>query len=286
MRIFFKALSCAIICCATGNALVLSGKSNSENLSDPGTGVPFDAVASLRNSSGGIGGSGIHLGNGYILTANHVGSLSNVTFDGTTFYTHDGATPIQVATGVDMKVFHLTTVPPVSSVQIYAGTDELLNPATIVAFGRGREGTGSSGTTVTWDINNGTVAKRWATNQPNATYPASSYNYDILATSLGSSEAANEAGLVLYDSGSGLFQLISETWYLSGLATAVTTGESSTFGMETPLAPNQSRNGPIGDSNYFVRTSSYRTQIASIIPEPQLCSILLVSGVFAFRRKR
>ncbi len=167
-----------------------------------------------------------------------------------------------------MKIFRHTATPPVAAVSIYTGTDELFKPATIVAFGRGRKVTG--GGTVDWDNDNDTVARRWGINELNATYPTGSYAYDTL------------------DSGSGMFQKISGTWYLNGLATSVTTTDSSTFGTDITTAPSPQppRPGLVGDSNYFVRVGSYNTQIPNLIPEPSAGAWLVLLLPFGFRRKR
>lgn len=94
----WRALFVLTFCTMPAQAIILLGLGNSDNLTDPGSGAPFASVARLSNGLGTIGGSGIYLGNGYILTANHVGPFSSVTFDGVTTYTHDGMTPQQVGT--------------------------------------------------------------------------------------------------------------------------------------------------------------------------------------------
>ena len=276
-------------------ALILYNKDNSQNLNDPNTGVPFDAVARLGNSGGGIGGTGVHLGNGYILTANHVTSFDTVTFDGTTFFTQDGAAAVQVATGVDMKIFHLSSAPPVSAALIYTGSDELLYPATIVGWGLGRDPASSLGSgTVAWGSGS-TIAKRWGTNTPKAAiddFSAAGYTYDALETVLGNIDDS-EAAVTLYDSGSGLFQEIDDIWYLTGITTTTTTkagGSTSTFGDDyaaviTPGSPSRiTFSSGSGDINLFVRTSSYATLIA--VPEPSYALLALLGLPFFFRRGR
>ena len=98
---------------------------NGANTTDPGTGVPFDSVGKVTTSDGsGISGSAVYLGDGYVLTANHVTTDSNykyVTF-GSTVYEVDtmafsGSMSIQVEPGVDMKIMKLTTTPTVSAVK-------------------------------------------------------------------------------------------------------------------------------------------------------------------------
>ncbi len=92
---------CALLCLGLlvlgsveSRALVFWNLDNSANQTDPGTGVPWDSVArvagtnlSLANTTG----SAIYLGNGYMLTANHVtlGIDQRVTFDGVTPFVVD-----------------------------------------------------------------------------------------------------------------------------------------------------------------------------------------------------
>ncbi len=294
----FFALGILFLIPGKSDALVLYGENNTQNQTDPGTGVPFDGVARLGNSAGTvIGGTGVHLGNGYILTADHVGPFASVTFDGSTFFTHDGTAPVRVATGVDMKIFRLTAVPPVSAALIYTGTDELLRPATIVGWGRGRDGSSPPSTSVVGWGDTGTIAKRWGTNTPQAAidgFSYSSYTFDALETVLGNSAGASEAAATANDSGSGLFQKIDDTWYLTGITSVVTQksgASTSTFGTDTPavVTPGSPTGVALfpsgGDVNLFVRTSRYATRIATLVPEPS--SVLMgISGMMLFARRK
>ncbi len=295
----FSVLGFLLLIQAESEALILYGEDNSQNLTDPGTGVPFDAVGGLGNSdSSVIGGTGVHLGNGFILTANHVGPFASVTFDGSTFFTHDGAAPVQVASGVDLKIFRLSAVPPVSSALIYTGTDELLRPATIVGWGRGRDDTSPPSTSVNGWGNTGTIAKRWGTNTPQAAiddFSYSSYTLDALETVLGNTAGASEAAVTLNDSGSGLFQEIDDIWYLTGITTVVTNKSgagTSTFGTDTPaiVTPGSPTGIALlpsaGDVNIFVRTSSYATQIATLVPEPSVMLLCLPGLATLMCRRR
>jgi hypothetical protein len=107
---------------APAPALVLWGLDNTANLTDPGTGAPWNAVAKVTNSDGSlIEGSAVYLGNGFMLTANHVTmnlTYSFVTFDQVETFAidptfNDGVRAYgkQVAPGVDMAVFKLTSIP-------------------------------------------------------------------------------------------------------------------------------------------------------------------------------
>ena len=276
-------------------AIILFGLDNTGNQTDPGTGVPFDGVAKVYNTSGGeTRGSAVHIGGGYMLTANHVEVTTNqsFTFNGVDFYTLDtGYTPTQVASTVDLKVFKLTSTPTVGAASIYNGVGELGGTSTLVGWGRGRLPSDPiNSTTVTWgDLS--TIAKRWGLNVPASaasieySYNSINYDYESLITVLGSSSGtpaglgANEAATTQYDSGSGLFQLIESQWYLIGIATSVETNGSSNFADD-----NLDVSG--GDANYFVRIGSYDGEILSLVPEPSTAVMLLGASLFALRRRR
>jgi len=275
----------------SAQAIILFGLDNSANQTDPGTGVPFDAVARVSNStSGQIGGSAIHLGDGWMITADHVGSIAFTTFDGSTFYNRDTTQPtIQIGT-TDMKLFRLDTTPTVGKANIYAGTSENAGPATLIGWGRGRDPNVPIGSTsVTWSNSLNTSAKRWGLNRPagliadSYTFNSKNYMQDTILTVLGSDPTGlgeNEAAVITHDSGSGMFQQIDGIWYLIGLAVRVEFSGVSTFGNDDILSPER------GDLNYFVRTSAYQNEImAYVIPEPEV-GLLGIIGIFALSLRR
>lgn len=277
--------------CLSVQAIILFGLDNSHNLTDPNTGVPFDAIARVSNSRGASpAGSAIHLGNGYMLTANHVAERSHVSFDGVNYLPRDTAfTPIQVATNVDLKIFRLQTTPDVSSVKLLTSPVEQIAEATMVGWGRGRDpNVAVNSDTVAWG-NDSTINKRWALNVPRSstnslayTHNSINYNYAAIITVLGSSSGdpsglgANEGALTTYDSGSALFQLISGEWYLIGVATTVQVLNSSFFGDDSIDSPDR------GHFNYFARVSTYHEEIIAIIPEPAYACLYLAGSLFLF----
>lgn len=278
----------------SAHAIILFGLDNSENQSDPLTGVPFDAVARVSNAtSGQIGGSAVHLGDGWMLTADHVGSIAFTTFDGSEFYNRDVSQPtVQIGT-TDMKLFRLDTVPAVSAAQIYFGSAETTAPATLIAWGRGRDpSVPVNSDTVAWSNSLNTSAKRWGENRPAAIDDLSyfnentskSYDQETIFTVLGDSNTglgANEAGLLTHDSGSGMFQQIGGVWYLIGLAYAVEVSGVSTFGDDDINSIDR------GDLNYFVRVSTYSDEILTVIPEPSTAAVAgLLAMLMVTRRRR
>jgi hypothetical protein len=162
----------AWLCAITqpASALIRFGLGNSANQTNPGTGAPFDSVAKVYTTvDGTTRGSAVHLGNGYMLTANHVDvtTAQSFTFDGVTPYALDTEfTPTQVAAGVDMKVFKLTTTPTVVAANVYTGASELTESATLVGWGRGRLATVPLESAVVPWGGSETITKRWGLNEP------------------------------------------------------------------------------------------------------------------------
>ena len=288
----------SVVCFTPAEAIINYGYDNNSAVTttDPGTGVPWDAVARVANwdgvSASNPSGSAMHLGNGYMLTADHVLDRSHVSFDGSNWYARDTSfTPIQVTSGVDLKVFKLTSSPSVSSVQLYDGVFEQVAPATMIGWGRGRDpATPVNTVSVPWG-NNNTIDKRWGENElksfiPSGSYSATGNNYtsQLLGVVLGSPSGAPsglgmiEAAAATYDSGSGLFQNLGGTWQLIGLT--VLAGNPSVFGDDTTAAG--------GGENFFVRISPYENDILAAVPEPNAYSLItaVLALTVTIRRRR
>ena len=107
----------------------------------------------LENNVGTFNGaSGIYIGNGWVLTADHVGA-GNPNFDGTT-YSYDGTSGQQLttpdSTGVsDLYLFHLTTSPPLPSMNLSSTSGATLaaSATSVVMYG---DGQGLTSTTVNY----------------------------------------------------------------------------------------------------------------------------------------
>lgn len=261
--------------------MIFVGGGNSVNTTDPGTGVPWGEVARVTNSSGThkTSGSAIHLGGGYMLTANHV-SLSQgyVSFDGTTPHQISGGSSMQVSSGtdvVDLKVFQLTTNPGTSGVNLFPesakGYEGAFGAATHIGWGVGHD---PEDTDNPWSWGNASTSeKRWGLNDfTSATMIAySSYSFEALVTALDVDATAYEAAATLYDSGSGLFiKDGADNWFLTGTIVTVSTSGSSTFGTSGSQ-----------DLNYSVRIGEYADEITSLmtnpipVPEPAAYALLL-----------
>lgn len=252
------------------NAILLASGDNDVNQTDPGTGVPFHAVALICNDGGSSpAGSAVYLGGKYLITANHVANRTHITFDGSTYWARDtGFTPLRIGE-VDMKLIKLIDDPEIAGVSLNTNSsNDTSSDATLVGWGRAHDISTPSPTTsgqrITWDWGeNDTISKRWGTNRVEGSETVTtSGNYTGLFTYLDNSGGDNEAAMITYDSGSGLFIEIDDQWYLAGLTTLVSQQSgsgTSTFGGNSPF--NR------GDKNSFVRISSYATDIEAAIPD-------------------
>lgn len=283
-------------------AMVFWNLGNDANQTDPGTGAPWSAVAKIYDpTNNAVSGSAVYLGNGFLLTANHVfvgpnptyhtNNYSSVTFDNINSYVIDptfGTYGIQVAPGVDMKVIRLTLDPSgVNAATLLSAPIEQIAPATIIGWGVGRNPSIPLGSTnVTWGDET-TSAKRWGVNEPKA---VGTNPYDFLVTVAGATGTNfdpdglgdAEASVTLLDSGSGLFQEIGGDWYLIGLTTSTDGNNAAVYG-------NDATSGSHGDFDYFARISSYEQQIAALIPEPSTYALLALGTAavgLAFLRRR
>ncbi len=276
----------------TSQAIILYGAGNSANTTSAGTTAPFASVAATADVNENLDASAVYIGNGYMITANHVNSFEKVTFNGTTFFNYAPGT-VQRIGATDMKIFRLTTIPNVTAAAIYSGTNELTTTGTVIGYGVGRGATAINSELVAYG-DQSTMTKRWGLNAPRSTQAnytvAGSGTYDAIFTSLGATGGlgANEAATVDRDSGSALFQQFSGQWFLTGVTSAVTSkggAGTATFNVDSDFANSGL---PIaGDVNVFNRVSSYSSAInAIIIPEPSCLVLTLAALPILLRRRR
>jgi hypothetical protein len=259
------------------NAIVFFSQGNDANLTNPGNGLPWDNVVQMRNESGPIG-TGVYLGNRYVLTAGHVGPLTSVKV-GVLDYQLDSSVPIFIGTA-DMKLIRLANDPGLQNVRLNTSKigDIGIN-AHLVGYGLGRSSSSLLGSSpVTWG-DSSTAIKRWGTNFVDGTISeaeVAGYTSDLLRTQFNSNAGVNEAALTIYDSGSALFRQIGSEWYLVGLGAYVQNSGYS-------LASTQF-NSRDSDDSYFIRISSYSNAVDQIgavaVPEPSSRILFLCGGAF------
>ena len=208
-----------------------------------------------------------------MLTANHVSNRTHVTFDGNNFFTRDAEfVPVKIG-NTDMKLFKLTEDPSLPEKTLYTGTNGGVgSTATMIGWGRARNPNVSDPDFTNTNIwqwgNSSTELKRWGTNRIetslNRMGPSGDY-FDVLVTTLSPYAGNNEAGAAIYDSGSGLFVLNNGIWKLAGITSYVyspTTPQGTSTNTSTFHTNSNNR-----DLNFFVKISTYATQIEAAIPD-------------------
>ena len=257
-------------------AIVFYSQGNDYNLINPGGSLPWDNVVQMQSGTGPIG-TGVYLGNRYVLTAGHVGPLTSVKV-GYVDYLLDSSPAVAIGTA-DMKLVRLASDPGLGGVRLNSNPSADGGAAHLVGYGVGRASSSLLGSNpITWG-DSSTAIKRWGTNFVDGTRSAeqvAGYTSDLLRTQFNSNAGVNEAALTIYDSGSALFRQIGSDWYLVGLGAYVQNSGYS-------LASTQ-LNSTESDDNYFIRISSYATSVDVIggvsVPEPSSQSLLFVGVAF------
>ena len=266
------------------SAIVFFSQGNDANLTNPGNGLPWDNVVQMLNESGPIG-TGVYLGNRYVLTAGHVGPLTSVKV-GFVDYLLDSSPAVAIGKA-DMKLVRLASDPGLNGVRLNTNPFGDTGDSYLVGYGVGRAGSSLLGSSpVTWG-DSSTAIKRWGTNFVDgaiAGVQVAGYTSDLLRTQFNSNSGANEAALTIYDSGSALFRQIGSEWFLVGLGAYVQNSGYS-------LASTQF-NSRDSDDSYFIRISSYSSAVDQIgavaVPEPSSSHYfvggLLFLGFLALRK--
>jgi len=257
-------------------AIVFFSQGNDANLTSPGGGLPWDNVVQMQSSTGPIG-TGVYLGNRYVLTAGHVGPLTSVKV-GLVDYLIDSSPAVAIGTA-DMKLVRLALDPGLNGVPLNTNPFGDTGYSYLVGYGVGRSSSSLlSSSPVTWG-DSSTAIKRWGTNIVDIArsgIQVGGYISDLLKTEFNSDAGANEAALTIYDSGSALFRQIGSDWYLVGLGAYVQNSGYS-------LASSQF-NYTESDDSYFIRISKYADSSVMIggvsVPEPSSQSLLFVGVAF------
>jgi hypothetical protein len=278
MRSFYCLLGaiCLFAPIERASAIVFFSQGNEANLTNPANGLPWENVVQMRSGAGPIG-TGVYLGNRYVLTAGHVGPLTSVKV-GFVDYLLDSSPAVAIGRA-DMKLVRLASDPGLGGVRLNSNPSADGGAAHLVGYGVGRAPSSLLGTSpVTWG-DSSTATKRWGTNLVDGAISGvqvGGYTSDLLRTQFNSNAGANEAALTIYDSGSALFRQIGSDWYLVGLGAYV---QNSSYS----LASSQF-NSTESDDNYFIRISSYADSSVMIggvgVPEPSSQSLLFVGAAF------
>ena len=257
---FFLAV--ALHSAPSARALVIYGTgptdvNNALNTTAPANGAPWANVVQF----GANNASGVYLGNGCVLTANHVTMEASVLINGISYARDTAFTPLQITEApdvVDLKLIKILGTPPlpvVQSLPLNFSTADLNLNCTLIGWGVGK------GTVIPnkgWNWGDDTTrAERWGTNKTlstTVTAAYSGYSYEALETSFRRSLGPDTAQISFGDSGGGLFQQIGGVWKLSGITTTTLQWQAGAalYDGEFPFPP-----GDQPDAANYVRLSKY-----------------------------
>jgi hypothetical protein len=251
-------------------------------------------------------GTGVYLGDGWVLTAAHVGGGSIVLNGGT--YAMLAGSGTQLTNGgepgrnalTDLYMFCLATTPVgIGGVTIAQTATGSAAAVTMIGSGRDR------GDFTQWSVNTGTTpwawtevtsggnaagyktlearSMRWGTNNVASTgqWIDDGYGEIKTLTTNFSDFVGNstEAQAAYGDSGGAVFHKNGSTWELAGLILTVAGYSGQPDPGATPV---------FGNLTYAADLSFYRPQIMAIVPEPSaLASLIAAAAVLlACRRRR
>lgn len=214
----------------------------------------WNYVGSIVNG----GASGVYLGNGWVLTAGHVGPLGPFTLNGNVYdltgVSYSNFTNSSTGTNnADLRLLQISTTST-------TGTNISLPPLTLTATA---PSTGNTVVMIGYGGASGFGPESWGTNSVFFTNQPLSVNsfqsIDFTTFNAGLSYGT----LVLGDSGGGDFINVSGTWELAGLNEATVNYT------------------PSGTGSAFVQLSAYATQIQTIIavPEPGTWAMMILGTV-------
>lgn len=285
------------LCLAAGPFAVPGGAVVIDRVGGGNTTAPADDPG--WNNVGAIWiGGGVYIGNGWVLTANHIGSGSGFTLGGTTYQmipgtghqlTNNGAAGKTALT--DLYMFQVASPPSLPWVSIAATGPSVGDSVTLI--GRGRD---QQANYTYWSVNtsvnpyvwtettpsnanaagfktNSTQTMRWGTNSVDTTlWVNDGLDVHSFTTTFDYGVSSNEAQVVHGDSGGGVFVKQGGLWSLAGIIIAQGIYSGQPGGTNTAV---------FGDASYIADLSFYRSQIVAIaVPEPAgIVQIALAASV-------
>lgn len=280
--------------------VVKGGTSNTASLSAPTGDQGWSHVGSIGN------GTGVYLGNGWVLTASHVNRNTAYNLNGTD-YAIDQTRTLSAASGdtgtPDMVMFHIANAPSmpwlsINQTAVTSGTN-----VTMIGTGNVAAGTETTYGSGLIGYDYGSRAKAWGENKVWRTYSQNidnnldlmtgndgdSINDLFLSSSrtftthfnknvyLGETSRTNEAQAGNHDSGSGVFVYQNGQWELAGLVISLLGYDyNNNHAIYSSTGSTDLLGGRPGDVTYAIDLSYYRDQIVAIVPEPAslaLCAI-------------
>jgi hypothetical protein len=277
----------------SAQAVIIAGGDGSGNISAPSDDPGWANVGRVNSSSC------VYLGNGWVITANHVKTdgINTVTLNGNSYNSvsgswhrlHDPSNPSQEA---DLGLFQLQTIPEgLSSLSISSTTP--VTGSELLGIGYGKDRNDETWWNAAWQEKTGmkvytgfywdsTNSKRWGTNNISGTTTIDGGSYGTTAgllTVFSNAMGDDEMQAALNDSGGGAFYAGDSGWELAGIILSV-----------SRFSGQPSNSAVYGNETGYANLSVYRNEILSIVPEPSSLALFVVgivsSLLFWYRRKR
>ncbi len=254
-----------------------------DNLSAPTTGAAANAPWEYVVRLGVNNASGVYLGNGYLITANHVNVPADALINGNLFQIDPAYTPVQID-GADIKLLHILGNPGLAPLPLIdPGDNEFSKACAIIGWGVG-PGAAIPDEGFNWG-DDSTRAQRWGTNTTLGSYLNSGGTL-YLQTAFNFNSGNDEAAVTLGDSGSALFANFGGTWKLTGITVGADSNSPSMSRYDQLGLPGHV--GDVADNNYFIPISQHRASIqgSAPLPEPSSALLLMLGATLLGRRPR
>jgi hypothetical protein len=267
----------------TATAVIIDSNDGTGNVSAPNPDPGWSHVW-IR---GGL--TAVYLGDGWVLTANHVGA-GHVTLDGVVYPMVPGSA-VRLSNPddslADLLLFAIAPFPAMSLLEIATSTPSIHTELVVIGNGRNRGGATS------WDPNGapppGPVegyewasgrTLRWGHNHVEDVEPDKVLGTWSFSSFFDANESDDECQAATGDSGGAAFVQDGSDWELAGLAYAI--GFFADQPAETSL---------YGNNTYYADLSVYRDEILDVMamPEPRggwLVGVFLVALLRARRAAR
>ena len=263
----------------SAEAVVLYGNDTggtTDNTVAPTNGAPWNYVARIDENNA----SGVYLGNGYVLTANHVtGPLASASINGSVYAIDQSYVPLQIG-GADIKLLRIIGDPGLAPLALMGSKDDDTGKgATFIGWGVGK---GSEIRNQGWNWgDDSTQLQRWGENTTNSSYVTSD-GFSMLATAFNRSGGfgEDEFSLSLGDSGGGLFIKYGNTWKLAGIAAGVEISGQALYDKDPVALFDQP------GISVYTPVKLYRDAIISAIPEPSTGCLGLAGAAALLGRMR
>ena len=256
-RVFLPALLGLVALARPSLGIIVINPDESVCLAPPPDGSPWNYVARMDNKFGGRG-SGVYIGNRYVLTANHIDQDINVVhLNGTNCTVDESFKPVELK-GTDLRVMRIMQDPGLAPLPLIGVAESEFNKAcTMIGYGVGK-GTEVPKQGWNWGEDPSRL-KRWATNHTLPSYKTDPQSHITYIQTAFDIAAGPQTGQITGgDSGCGLFENLNGVWKLVGIGADVDVDNKALYDKDPAVPGNQP------DHSYFVPVRQFAAQINKI----------------------